>query len=199
MGACCRVSVLPSWQVRPMPDILYKLTSPTGEPLHGGRGVWSLPRGSRPGAWRKVAGDLIPCNNGLHLLRKKDIIEWLRAGVLWEAEWRGDKIVTGDKMVVSEARLVRKAAVLDERTLRLLACDFAEHVLPIFEKKYPGDPRPYEAIQVARRYADGQATQQELDVAWAARAATWAWAARAARDRERAWQTRRIVEVLGLR
>ncbi len=45
---------------------------------------------------------------------------------------------------------------------RLLACEFAEHVLQIFEKDYPGDKRPREAIAVARRFARGKATIGEL-------------------------------------
>lgn len=58
---------------------------------------------------------------------------------------------------------------------RLLACDYAEHVLPIFETRYPDDDRPRKAIAVSRRYARGAATDAELVAAWYA-----AWAARAA-------------------
>ncbi|MFZ3220014.1 MAG: putative immunity protein, partial [Rhodoferax sp.] len=42
--------------------------------------------------------------------------------------------------------------------LRLLACDFAEHVLPLFEKKRPDDKRPHEAIRMARLFANGECT-----------------------------------------
>ena len=35
-------------------------------------------------------------------------------------------------------------------------CDIAERVLPIFEKTYPEDKRPREAIEAARQYADGE-------------------------------------------
>ena len=127
---------------------LYKLTTADGSPLHGGSGKWSKPRGSRPGAWRRVTGPLVPCENGLHLVEAKDIIRWADVdAVLWEAEAGSERIDHGDKVVVREARLVRKVAVLDARTLRHLACDFAEHVLPIFEAKYPNDDRPRRAIE----------------------------------------------------
>jgi len=75
---------------------------------------------------------------------------------------------------------------------RLLACDYAEHVLRIFETRYPDDYRPREAIAVSRRYARGEATDAELSAAWyaagaaavaawyAAGAATWAAAGAAA-------------------
>jgi hypothetical protein len=61
--------------------------------------------------------------------------------------------------------------------LRLIACAFAERVIHIYERKYPGDYRPREAIRVARLLAVGRATLKDLKTA---EAAVWA-AARAAR------------------
>ena len=58
---------------------------------------------------------------------------------------------------------------------RLMACDFAESVLPIFEKQHPNDTRPRDTIATARRFAIGEATSKELSAAWSA-----AW--RAARN-----------------
>lgn len=49
-----------------------------------------------------------------------------------------------------------------DRFLRLLACDWAEHVLPIFEKRHPGDKRPRKAIAMARAFARGECTATEL-------------------------------------
>ena len=46
-----------------------------------------------------------------------------------------------------------------------LACDYAERVLPMFEDYSPHDKRPRRAIEVARRFADGEATREELDAA----------------------------------
>ncbi len=71
---------------------------------------------------------------------------------------------------------------------RLLACDYAEHVLPIFETQYPDDDRPRKAIAVSRRHAHGEATDAELSAAGAAGAAWAAWyaAEAAARDAARA-------------
>ena len=66
-----------------------------------------------------------------------------------------------------------------DREIRLLACDFAEHVLPTWEAQYPDDYRPRTCIETARRYADGgEATREELT---AAAAAGWD-AVRDARD-----------------
>lgn len=80
-----------------------------------------------------------------------------------------------------------------DRISRLLACDFAERVLPIFEEAHPHDARPRDAIAVARRYAAGNATAAELTAAYeAAREAVWAvasvadWAAASAGEAARA-------------
>ena len=97
---------------------------------------------------------------------------------------------------------------------RLLACDYAEHVLHIFEAKYPDDDKPRKAIEVSRRYARGEATDAELSAAWnaagdvgaawnaaeAARDAAWYAARSAARaaawTAERMWQEARLRELL---
>ena len=49
-----------------------------------------------------------------------------------------------------------------DRISRLLACTYAERVLPIIETAYPGDTRALECINAARRYALGCATNEEL-------------------------------------
>jgi hypothetical protein len=79
------------------------------------------------------------------------------------------------------------------RDLRLLACDYAEDVLYLYEKEYD-DSRPRNAIEVSRRFAVGEATCSEMDTAaraaraaaGAARAAARAGAARAAARAARA-------------
>jgi len=78
-----------------------------------------------------------------------------------------------------------------DRVMRLMAADFAEAVLPIFEKIYPKDDRPRKAIRAARDYANGMITEQECAAAWdaaldAACAAAWAAAGDAALDAARA-------------
>ena len=162
---------------------LYKLTDPAGRPVHGGSGTWDLPNG-KPGKWRSVRGDLVPCRRGLHLLRAEDVPRWLRAGVLWTVEAGPERIVQDDKVVVRRARLTGKAAEISDRVLRELAADFAEHVLPIFEKKRPGDMRPREAIAAARAFARGSIGRDELlekrYAAYAAYAYADAYAASAA-------------------
>jgi len=126
-----------------------------------------------------------------------------------------------DKIVVREARLLRRLETWNECTARLFAVDCAERVVHLCD-----DPRPRRAIAVARRYAGGEATSEELDAvcdaawagawataraaardaAWAtARAGAWAaardaaWAAAwaGAWDAEQEWQSARLMEYLG--
>ena len=49
-----------------------------------------------------------------------------------------------------------------DRVARLLACDFAEEVLHFYEDKYPGDDRIRMVIHIARQFAEGRVTQEEL-------------------------------------
>ncbi len=108
----------------------------------------------------------------------------------------------GDRKSVSAKRKLIKTVNID-RELRLFACDCAE-------RDQPNNKRPRKAIEVARRFANGQATQEELTAAWdaardAARDAAWdaAWnAARnavrdAAWDAEAKWQRGHFEEMFG--
>ena len=102
-----------------------------------------------------------------------------------------------------------------DREVRLLACDYAERVLSIWEKRFPDDKRPRQAIETSRRFAEGKATRDELVKAeaaaveaaveatawaWTARAAAWAvvetaaWAMEAWAAQQ--WQTQRRIELL---
>jgi len=62
----------------------------------------------------------------------------------------------------------------EERTARLAACDYAERVLPWFEREHPDDKRPRVAIETARKYAEGACTEEEMTEAWAAAWNAWA-------------------------
>jgi len=162
----------------------YKVTDEDGSAMHGGSGKWTR------GRWRSVRGPLVACERGLHLCTIDRLPAWL-GPVIWEAEVDGELIADRGKLVARRARVIRRLDTWNERTARLFAADCAEHVLPLFEKAYPNDSRPRDALAVVRRYANGEATKQELATAGAAagdaagdaaRAAAWdaADAARAA-------------------
>ena len=162
----------------------YKAFREDGRTLHN-RESWPLPQGDEPGAWVEAEGDLVPCWNGLHVMREQDLAYW--AGpTLFEVEIDGESIEAGDKVVCRRARLTRKVETWDRRTLVAWVCDCTERVLPIFEKKYPEDKRPRNAIEVTRAWVAGKATLEEVktaaDAAHAAAcfACAFAYAARAA-------------------
>jgi hypothetical protein len=88
---------------------LYKVTGPSGEPLHGGTGTWPLPHDGEPGAWREVNGELVMCRRGLHLTSEP--ARWWRPGCrIFPAEAEG---IRGEpdadrKVVCRRARLLRE-------------------------------------------------------------------------------------------
>ncbi len=67
-----------------------------------------------------------------------------------------------------------------DRISRLLAADFAEHVIPFFEAVHRTDQRPRKAIEISRQYAFGLCTTEELNMARDAAAAAAAAAAEVA-------------------
>lgn len=78
-----------------------------------------------------------------------------------------------------------------DREKRLTGCYMARCVLPLYEKRYPDDKRPRNAVETAERFAKGNATGKELaaaaDAAWdAAGAAAWGTARDAAQAAARA-------------
>jgi hypothetical protein len=113
-----------------------------------------------------------PCVAGYHVCRRGQLVRWLGPAI-WTVEIRGEVIRGGgDKIVASQARLLRRLDAWNEKTARLFAADCAERVLPLFEQERPDDARPRETIATARAFARGEATGKQLSAAWDA-----AWAA----------------------
>jgi hypothetical protein len=166
------------------------------------------------------SGTLIPCSYGYHLCRREDVVHWLGPAI-FTAEHRGRLLVSDNKVVTAEARLLVHLETWNERTARLFVADCAEHVLYLFEDDHPGDDRPRKAIVAARSAAentaesaawsaaDSAADSAAWSAAWsAAESAAWsaadsaadsaAWSAvRSAAGRaEREWQVERLFEHL---
>jgi hypothetical protein len=141
---------------------------------------WSLPTHNEDGTWTpgewmpEIDGPLVECENGYHLATLEQLPRWLDERI-FVAEVDGEIIESTDhdKWVARKVRLISETA-WDERKARLFACDCAEQVLPLYEQDYPGDMRPRQAIETARRYANGEAAVQELNAARAAARAAWA-------------------------
>lgn len=151
----------------------------SGGVAYAGRGKWRLPIGDQPGEWmRDYKTKPVLCERGYHWCVGRHALCHMHAEC-YLIETRGETVAGDDKNVSQGARLLRRVETWNERTQRLFAADCAEAVVHLCGD----DPRPREAIVVARRFARGEATKEELtaarDNAWdaasdAARAAAFA-------------------------
>ena len=107
--------------------------------------------------------DVIPCEVGLAWWLAQD-----DNATAWDSCLRGNWLL----WIVGEAQLA------DDSTLRLIACDCAREVWHLLT-----DERSRTAVEVAERFARGEATREELDAAWAG---AWAAACDATCDTARA-------------
>ena len=167
---------------------LYKVLDKDGCSVHGGNAQWSLPHGEQPGEWMPPIDDLKMCESGYHLVEADSLSQWLVANCrIFEAESGGGRETKplDGKHCCHSARLPREMA-WNDRIARLFACDCAERALT---HDTGPDQRSVNAIAVARKFANGEATDDELA---AARDAAWAAACAAARDAEVKWQGHRI-------
>lgn len=137
-----------------------------------------LPKNGKPGKWLPKVAAIELCVSGYHACKKEHVIEWMNAQ-MFEVELRGDIFEGDEKDVSQQMRFVKKINKWNDKNAALAACDIAEIVVPIWNKHYPDDKRPQNAIDTARRFARGKATKEELAAAWAA---AWAAARAAARD-----------------
>ena len=167
---------------QPIPQ-LYKALGPGRTAAHGGRGTW------KPvGVWMPaIRGELVPCKRGYHVCSAPQLLRWLSSEV-YEVEYDGEVIADIDKFVVRRARLTRQLVWNDTAAL-LFAADCAGHVLHLYERDYPDDLRPRNAIAATRAYVRG-----EIDAAANAATRDAAWDAAWAAGRE--WQTSRLMDYL---
>ena len=134
--------------------------------LNGLSPIYGQPTPWKVGKWMpEIEGDLVACKNGYHLCAGySQLLEWLGPNI-YIAEWRGDKIDAGDKIVVRQARIVKQLKTWNKRTKRLFAADCAERVLHIYERYYPGDSRVRDVIEISRKVARGELPASGLTAA----------------------------------
>ena len=164
----------------------WKVLDDKGHACHGGTFAYDLPKNGKPGTWTPRIPNIEACNRGYHVCRDADLVHWCNGATIYACEVQGKVIAQDDKVVAESIRLVAPTP-WDAVTARLFAVECAADVMHLA----PGSDA---VLEVAYRYALGDATQGELDAAWgAARGAVWdaargaAWGAAwgAARDAAR--------------
>ncbi len=146
------------------------------------------------GEKRTIKGDIVLCERGYHSSPSWwDALQYAPGPMACLVEITRPVQKDQDKQVSHTRTLI--AAVSVERECRLFACDVAEEALHLAKVE---DPRSWKAIEVSRKFADGQATDKDLAAARdAARAAAWdaawaaAWDAAWAAARDAAWAAAR--------
>ena len=118
-----------------------------------------------------------------------DAVEWVADRDLLTA-WA--ECERGDWMLWLVGRMQGKEGWPNRQAIVLVACDCAELVLPIYEKRYPNDDRVRNCIAVTRQWASGEASIDDVrtarNAAAYAAAATDAAAYAAAAARLRTWK-----------
>ena len=75
------------------------------------------------------------------------------------------EVLEWDIPIADKLWVVLREELIPVRDLHLLACDFADSVLHIFEEQCPDDKAPRKAIATKRLWIDGLATDEELSAA----------------------------------
>lgn len=71
------------------------------------------------------------------------------------------KLISYNQKLPKIFKKVKKISKRNHKLLVLQACEQAEHVLPLFEKKHPKDKRPGQAIKAGRAWSQGKITVGE--------------------------------------
>jgi len=124
------------------------------------------------GKWTQRTAPVL-CISGWHGVEERHVLNHLPSQLgaeLWEIEIKGKRVDGEDKFAAEQMRLVHHLGSTTAKNLRLFSSDVAEDVIDLFEVKYPDDNRPRNAIEVARRFANGEVSTEEMA---AARAAAW--------------------------
>ena len=145
-------------------DTPLKFTAVDGGPArHITDQQWSLPDADTPGEWApKYKTKPILHERGYYWCEARHAIHHLHVECYLFEPW-GETVRGNDENVSQGGRLLRRVETWNDRTARLFAADCAETVAHLCG----GDPRPREAIEIARRYVRGQATEAELAAAHA--------------------------------
>ena len=95
----------------------------------------------------------------------REAVKWAKDHK-WPDAWQ--KCERGDWLLWLCGAMQGKEGWPPRQQIVLVACDCVELVLPIFEKKYPDDKRVRECLETTRKWANGEATIEDVHKARAA-------------------------------
>lgn len=128
-------------------DLLFKFLEEDGYAIYATGFKWSLPHKCRDGSWEpghwmpSVSGSLVACENGYHLCKSENILDWLGpTAYIAETDpyaWviPNNNTTTG-KVVAREARLLRECTKLTDNPGEIIYA-ILEHMFPIIEIHLP--------------------------------------------------------------
>jgi hypothetical protein len=149
---------------------LYKFLEADLKSEHDGS-AWTV------GEWREVEAPTSECV-GLNASECiQEALGFVQGPILAKVECGGTIIKGGDKWTCQRMRIVDTADWGKVESVRL-AIFCAELSLSKFEKSFPDDKRPRQAIDAAKAWLANPSSAAARDAAWAAARAAWA-AARA--------------------
>lgn len=119
------------------------------------------------GNWYKEENIKI-CDRGFHASKNPaHAFSYVQGEVLAKVEVKGEKVVEGDKECWSEMRIV-KAWKWGEKDYISFAIFAAEQAIGIYEKEYPNDERPRNAIEAAKKYSENPTKENQDAASYAA-------------------------------
>src|ERR1035437_9428105 len=127
--------------------MLYKFLNLKGKTIKSNSGnmTWKV------GKWNSFKGELSMCNSGLHCSRTPyQAFSYVQGEVLAIVETKGKSIIQDDKECWSDMKIV-KAYKWTKKDSVAFAIYAAELVIDNYEKEYPKDKRPREAIEAAKK------------------------------------------------
>ena len=140
----------------------------------------SLPADKKPngfkfkkGVWHKHEGDIKICEQGFHASKNIiDAMNYVNCGYVAKVQVRGKSEKENDKECWSEMKIVewKKWTKKDSVSLTIYA---AELCIDDFEKKYPNDKRPCEAIEAAKKWLKNPTEKNRSAAESAAESAAW--------------------------
>ena len=118
----------------------------TGLKSENGGFKWKINR------WEKVEGELGLCSNGFHSsLKPYDAFSYVQGEILAIVECRGKSLSDDNKYCWEEQRVIKTYKWTKKDSVRLSIFS-AELCLKNYEKEYPKDLRPREAIEAAKKW-----------------------------------------------